>query len=222
MNENEKQRIREILGGKTLVIEGNISVGKSIFMERLAQYLEENNVFQKVNQFKEKIPIEILERFDKDKKKYSLFFQATMMINRLTQTSLALEKKDENEFNIVDTGILRELAFSLSNKNMGFMTELEYNSHMNYFNVLFESLRKPIPHFLLLLEANPEKLLERIKRRSRSGENELEREYLIDLTNSHKEEMSNPIISNSQIKKIIFCTDESYIIPKDFIKALFE
>lgn len=220
MDEEKRQSIRKMLGGKTLAIEGVIGVGKSHFMVELAKYLETNNVFQKVFCYEEEFPPDILKRFNNNPNKYSFIFQTIMMTQRLKQNSLALERRNENDFNIVDTGLLREFAFSLANRKMGFMTEDQYDLHIKYFITSFKAIGSPVPDIMLLLESTTENLLQRIRQRHRDGESEIQNYYLTELTNAHKQEFDNEILSNQNIKKFIISNDSDFLHPNVFIKML--
>lgn len=220
MEEEKRSKIREVLGGKTLCIEGNIGVGKTEFMKNLANYLEKNQVFQKVSQYQEEIPVDILKGFNKDPKKYSLLFQKAMMVQRLLKNTLALENQEESSFSIVDTGMLRELAFSRANNRSGFMQNRQYKCHIADFLNNFNKLNRPLPHFLVLLEANTDILQNRIHARRRDGEGNLDEGYLSEITEAHRYEYTNPILSNGEIKKLKICTDTGFFSPEEFIEAI--
>jgi deoxyadenosine/deoxycytidine kinase len=222
MEQEERDLLRSILGGKTLCLEGAIGAGKTEFMRSLAKYLESNGVFQKVNCYEEDIPYPILERFNVDPNMFAMLFQTTMMTKRLAQGVLALENRNEGMFSIVDTGILRELAFSLANKNSGFMEEEEYNAHMDVFYRLFRSLHKPFPDFMILLEADTSVLLGRIKKRGRMGEDGISPDYLEEIINCHQVCLKSRFISKSTVKHFTVCTNQSFFEPEEFKRMIIE
>jgi deoxyadenosine/deoxycytidine kinase len=174
--------------GKIVCIEGNIATGKTTFIQNLKKELEiKTNGRQDFKILEERIDYELLKLFNSDPKSYGYQFQRVMMHNRLETLELAGKMKKEGIMVIMDTGILRELAFSLANFQRSNMNQEEYNNHVSDFWTKFKNMEEIDIDHIVLLDSNPETCKNNIMIRNRLNEKNLEMGYLETLQKCHLE-----------------------------------
>jgi deoxyadenosine/deoxycytidine kinase len=180
-------------------IEGNIGSGKSTLLENLRNHYKDNSniVFLKepVDEW-EKITDEsgttILEKFYKDQDKYSFSFQMMAYISRLK-----ILKDNINYYKNLNKSIIFITERSLHTDKMVFAKMLydngkieyiNYQIYLNWFDTFSNdsSLNK-----VIYVKTCPYNCHNRIKKRSREGEDTISLEYLKSCHTYHENMLDN-------------------------------
>lgn len=155
-----------------IAIEGVIGVGKTILATKLSEKLSARLILEEV----EANPF--LANFYSDMQTYALSTQLFFLLSRhrqqqqIAQTSLFEEKV------VTDYAFIKDRIFAYIN-----LSEHE----LNLYEKIYEFLAKdvPKPDLIVYLQAPIEILLERIRKRGRSYEQEMDAEYLKALTDAY-------------------------------------
>lgn len=167
----------QVLLGKVICIEGSIAVGKSDFVKRCGALLTALGINNCT--FAEEIDMDLLNRFNNNPAKFATLFQKRMMTSRLTAALNARDKSTEGDSVVLlDTGIMREIAFTEANFERGNMTREDRDAHMEEFVSMFKTIDSPTPDVILLLDCPEDRALDNLNKRQRSNENLLSLNYL--------------------------------------------
>lgn len=171
-------------------IDGNIGVGKSLFLDLLKNEIIkkkiENVVFleEPVDEWS-KISVDgitILEKFYSETEKYAFSFQIMTFISRLNNILNCIDK-NPNAIIISERSLLTDkyiFAKMLHDDN-----KIDSYSYQIY-NLLFENFISKLPkHKYIYLYCNPNIALQRIKKRNRIGEN-INLDYLTNCNKYHE------------------------------------
>lgn len=156
-----------------VVIEGNIGAGKTTLAGRIADQFNANLILEHFsdNPF--------LPKFYKDPEKYSFPLELSFLASRYKQLKEELVPQDLfKSFSVADYYFMKSLVFAAST-----LTGDEYNLYRQIFYIIYGSL--PKPDIYVYLHLNPERLLENIKRRGRSYESSITKEYLQKIQDSY-------------------------------------
>lgn len=176
---------------RIISIEGNIGSGKSTLVSDLQLYFKNKGITNdKVVFLQEPVDIwntirddegTIIEHFYKDQDKYSFPFQMMAYISRLAKIREAI-KKYPKAIIITERSLYTDkyvFAKMLYDNNK--IDEVSYQIYLKWFNHFIEDLPK---HEFIYIKTKPEKCLERINKRNRSGET-IELEYLDNCDKYH-------------------------------------
>jgi deoxyadenosine/deoxycytidine kinase len=157
---------------KHIVVEGAIGAGKTSLAKRLAASARAELMLEDAaaNPF--------LERFYRDSARYALPTQLFFLFQRATQLrELAQRDLFERQF----------VADFLLDKDPIFAALTLGDEELNLYRQIFASLapQSPIPDLVILLEAKPETLIERIARRGRAVEAAISEPYLVELVQAY-------------------------------------
>jgi deoxyadenosine/deoxycytidine kinase len=157
---------------KHIVVEGAIGAGKTSLARRLAASARAELMLEDVtaNPF--------LERFYRDSARYALPTQLFFLFQRATQLrELAQRDLFERQF----------IADFLLDKDPIFASLTLADEELQLYRQIFASLapQSPVPDLVILLEAKPETLIERIARRGRPIEAAISEPYLIELAQAY-------------------------------------
>ena len=181
----------EKYNGKKIIItiDGNIGSGKSTLLYLLSRHPKFKNkyIFITVpvsvwNTFIDNNGNTILTKFYNDKKKWSYLFQNMALITRYISI-----KNNRNNNIITERSIYTDknvFANLLYNEN--FIDKIE----MDVYNYWFTNFKINIDLFIYL-NTNVENCQKRILKRNRTGENAIDKDYLISLEKSHLNWLSN-------------------------------
>ncbi len=156
-------------GMATIVVEGPIGVGKT----SLARYLAEDLPARLVVEVVEENPF--LPRFYEDPKRYAFQTETFFLLSRFRQhTELA-------QAPLFQSHTVADYVFD---KTFLFASLTLAGDEFELYRELFEQLRSrlPLPDLVVYLRAQPEVLLERIAKRGRPFEAEIEAGYLRRIT----------------------------------------
>lgn len=185
------------LNGSIIIIEGNISSGKSTLGHNLQMYLSSkgyNCVF-----FEEYKNIKFLSQYISDMTKYSYTFQLFMLNKRIQTYQSAIELSKKGGVAIIDRSIIGDYTFCNMQRKKGNITQDEFDVYCD----ILKSENLIYPHFILYLDCDIDVCMKRIKQRGIQSEIDgYSREYISDLKDEYektlkyvKEDNNNIIIN---------------------------
>ncbi len=149
-----------------LVIEGNIGAGKTSLAKRIAREWNANLVLERFanNPF--------LPKFYKDPDRYSFPLELSFLADRYKQLKEDLGNFDLfKSFTISDYYFMKSIIFSRAT-----LPDDEFQLYRQLFYIIYNSL--PKPDLFVYLHVSVERLLQNIKKRGRSYEQQISGEYL--------------------------------------------
>lgn len=184
---------------KIISIDGNIGSGKSTLLSHLKSKLNiDNVVFLKEpvdewEKIKDKEGKTILQNFYEDQKKYSFSFQMLAYITRLNIIKEAI-KNNPNAIIITERSLYTDkMVFAKMLFDDGLINEIDYQIYSH----LFDSFAPEYPvHKIIYVNTLPNICIDRIKKRSRTGETNIQLEYLENLDKYHNEMINTDYLDN--------------------------
>ena len=159
-----------------IAFSGIIGAGKTTLAENIGKYFS-------IPVYKEDIQNqEILSKFYKDKKKYAFPLQIQLLSQRLEQQHKITWSNDGS---IQDRSIYEDLVFVRSFVKLGLLSNVEADIYENLFTVVSANLKHPT--CIVYLKTTPEIALERIKKRGRDIEQNMDLEYVKNLCNAYED-----------------------------------
>lgn len=149
-----------------IAIEGNIGAGKTSLAGKLSEDFSGQIVLERFadNPF--------LPQFYKDPQRYAFSLEMSFLADRYQQLSDdLLQVNPQTDFIVADYHIIKSLIFSKVT-----LGEDEYTLYKKLFDIMYGEMRRP--GLYVYLYQTTETLLEHIKLRGRSYEQEIEAEYL--------------------------------------------
>ena len=149
-----------------IAIEGNIGAGKTTLATKIADDFNAKTVLERFadNPF--------LPKFYQDQNRYAFPLEMSFLADRYQQISDDLAQFDLfKDFIIADYHIFKSLIFAKVT-----LTDDEYRLYRKLFEIIYKEM--PKPDLYIYLYQNTERLLENIKQRGRSYEQEIPAEYL--------------------------------------------
>jgi 2-amino-4-hydroxy-6-hydroxymethyldihydropteridine diphosphokinase len=149
-----------------IAIEGNIGAGKTTLSTKLAEDCNAKLVLERFadNPF--------LPKFYKDQSRYAFPLEMSFLADRYQQLSDDLAQFDLfKDFVVADYHIFKSLIFAKVT-----LQEDEYRLYKTMFDIIHKEM--PKPDLYVYLYQNTERLLENIKKRGRSYEQEIPANYL--------------------------------------------
>lgn len=177
-------------------LEGNIGSGKSTLIKLLKERISKwTFLFEPVEEWtkvKNNNDKNILDLFYQDKKRWAYTFQNLAFF---TRTNQLLKELSENKIIITERSVLTDKnVFSKILFDQKDMNEIEYKSYL----MLIETFNQKVKfHGHIYLKTDIDKTYQRINKRSRSSESEIEIDYLKKLDEYHNlwlEEKNNVLI----------------------------
>ncbi len=156
-----------------IAIEGNIGAGKTTLTTKIAEDLNAKTVLERFadNPF--------LPKFYKDQNRYAFPLEMSFLADRYQQISDDLAQFDLfKDFVIADYHIFKSLIFAKVT-----LAEDEVRLYKTLFDIIYKEM--PKPDLYIYLYQNTERLLQNIKRRGRSYEQEIPAEYLEKINNGY-------------------------------------
>jgi deoxyguanosine kinase len=157
---------------KYIVVEGPIGVGKTTFAHKLSESMKAQTLFE--------LPREnpFLEKFYRAPGRYALPTQMFFLFQRMNQL------RDVAQADLFDARIVSDF---LLDKDPIFARLTLGDDELNLYQQLYDHLRPqaPIPDLVIYLQAHPETLIERIKKRGMSMEAGISEMYLYRLCESY-------------------------------------
>jgi len=159
----ERMRLEEF---NYIAIEGNIGAGKTTLTTKIAEDFNAKTVLERFadNPF--------LPKFYEDQHRYAFPLEMSFLADRYQQISDDLAQFDLfKDFIVADYHIFKSLIFAKVT-----LTDDEYRLYRKLFEIIYKEM--PKPDLYVYLYQNTERLLENIKNRGRSYEQEIPAEYL--------------------------------------------
>jgi deoxyadenosine/deoxycytidine kinase len=157
---------------KYIVVEGPIGVGKTTLVRKLAENLRAQTLFE--------LPQEnpFLEKFYRDAARYALPTQMFFLFQRMNQL------RDLAQTDLFDT---RVVADFLLDKDPIFARLTLGDDELNLYQQLYDHLRPQaaVPDLVIYLQAQPETLIERVRKRGVAIEASISEMYLYRLCESY-------------------------------------
>jgi deoxyadenosine/deoxycytidine kinase len=166
-------------------VEGNIGTGKSTFLTHLSHefkvILEPVDEWMKMKNANGK---SILEEFYSDPKRNAYLFQSIAFRSRMKNIS-------NREGYFIERSIYTDRnIFAQTCREDGLIGDIEWDDYISWFDWLASEF-KVSPGGFVYLRCEPEVSLERIKKRNRTGEDNISLEYLQKLHRKHDEWLLN-------------------------------
>jgi len=158
-----------------IALEGNIGAGKTTLVHKIAEDFNAKTVLERFadNPF--------LPKFYKDQNRYAFPLEMSFLADRYQQLSDDLAQFDLfKDFIVADYHIFKSLIFAKIT-----LAEDEYRLYRNLFDIIYKEM--PKPDLYIYLYQNTERLLQNIKKRGRSYEQNIEADYLDKINNGYLE-----------------------------------
>lgn len=180
-----------------IAIEGNIGAGKTTLVGKIAQDFNAKTVLERFadNPF--------LPKFYEDPNRYAFSLEMSFLADRFQQISDDLAQFDLfKDFILADYHIFKSLIFAKVT-----LSEDEYRLYRKLFEIIYKEI--PKPDLYIYLYQNTNRLLENIKQRGRSYEQEIPAEYLDKINRGYLDYIK----SQTDLNVLIIDVSD-----KDFIK----
>ena len=180
-----------------IAIEGNIGAGKTTLAEKIAQDFNAKTVFERFadNPF--------LPKFYKEQNRYAFPLEMSFLADRYQQLSDDLAQFDLfKDFIVADYHIFKSLIFAKVT-----LQDDEFRLYKTLFDIIYKEM--PKPDLYVYLYQNTDQLLQNIKRRGRSYEQEIPGDYLDKINKGYLDYI------NSQTNLNVLIIDVS---ERDFVK----
>lgn len=171
-------------------IDGNIGSGKSTMVNILKdQFLNNDNIIFLEEPVSEWIKIKddnknILEKFYEDPIKYSFPFQMMALITRYTMLKETIKKHPDSIIITERSLYTDKYIFAKMLHDSKKMNTYEYQIYDKWFN----EFSKKIPHHKhIYIVTNPNTCIDRIHKRNRDGEDNIDIDYLLLCHDYHNE-----------------------------------
>ncbi|OOG74619.1 2-amino-4-hydroxy-6-hydroxymethyldihydropteridine diphosphokinase [Flavobacterium sp. A45] len=162
-----------------IAIEGNIGAGKSTLALKMAQDFNAKTVLERFadNPF--------LPKFYEDQGRYAFSLEMSFLADRYQQLSDDLSQFDLfKDFIIADYHIFKSLLFSKIT-----LEEDEFRLYRTLFDIIYKEM--PKPDLYIYLYQNTTRLLQNIKNRGRSYEQDITADYLEKINRGYLEYIKN-------------------------------
>ncbi|KFF06765.1 2-amino-4-hydroxy-6-hydroxymethyldihydropteridine diphosphokinase [Flavobacterium reichenbachii] len=158
-----------------IAFEGNIGAGKTTLVHKIAEDFNAKTVLEGFadNPF--------LPKFYKDQTRYAFPLEMSFLADRYQQLSDDLKQFDLfKDFIVADYHIFKSLIFSKIT-----LGEDEYRLYRNLFDIIYKEM--PKPDLYIYLYQNTDRLLQNIKKRGRTYEQNIEASYLDKINTGYLE-----------------------------------
>jgi len=180
-----------------IAIEGNIGAGKTTLSEKIAQDFNAKTIFERFadNPF--------LPKFYKDQNRYAFPLEMSFLADRYQQLSDDLAQFDLfKDFVVADYHIFKSLIFAKVT-----LQDDEFRLYKTMFDIIYKEM--PKPDLYVYLYQNTNRLLQNIKRRGRSYEQDISADYLDKINKGYLDYI------NTQTNLNVLVIDVS---DRDFVK----
>ena len=195
------------------VLEGNIGVGKTTFLDLLNKNFPEIKVFLEPtgNWTKTVYGQSLLANFYKEPSRWAYTMETLTMVCRV-QNHINDQNKSNQRF-IVERSIYSgHYCFALNGYENGYFSEIEWSVYKKWVNFLINKRCNP-PHGFIYLKASPEVCFERIKKRNRFSEKDITLAYIKQIEKYHDqflEEKRNIFENLKNIPVLVLDCDEDF------------
>ena len=155
----------------SICIEGNIGVGKTTLVKKLAKHYKANSFFEEFDE-NPWLPL-----FYKDPKNTALALELSFLTDRCKQL-LQIEKEHNSKLIISDYSLDKCLLFAEAN-----LSKRDFEIYQKLYNRISVTIKKP--DLVVVLHVSVDTLLINIKKRGRSYEQNIKPAYLKKLNKSY-------------------------------------
>ncbi len=184
-----------MLGGRLLacegtymyLVEGNIGAGKSTFLRLIQERLPEIAVvFEPLHMWQNEVYGQsILTNFYKDPNRWAYTMETLAMACRVKEH--IKEQENPNPYRLMERSIYSgHYVFASNGYKNGFMSELEWQIYLQWFNFLITG-RAKAPQGFIYLKTEPHVAHARILKRSRNGEQPISFDYIEQIHQCHED-----------------------------------
>ena len=192
-----------------IAIEGVLGVGKTTFARMISEDLEAKQVLEQVdnNPF--------LEKFYKEMDTFALQTQLTFLLNR------AMQQEPLKQLDLFSKKIVSDYLIE-KDRIFAYITlgENELNLYEKIYGIVVNEANLLKPDLVIYLQASVDVLMDRIKKRGRSFEKSVSKDYLYNLSQAYNHFFSNYTASPLAIvntDEVDFVNDKkAYKMIKDF------
>ncbi len=168
------------------ILEGNIGVGKSTFLDLLTQNCPEISIIQE--------PLDswnnnthgksLLENFYNNPNRWAYTIETMAMITRANDH--IEQQSNANHKRIMERSIYSgHYCFALNGKSSGYFNDIEWEIYLKWVDFLLHKNCQP-PHGFIYLQASPTTCIARVKKRNRVSEKDLTLFYLRQIHDRHE------------------------------------
>ena len=157
-----------------IVVEGPIGVGKTSLARKLAQRMDAEIVLENP----EDNPF--LPRFYEDRKRYALPVQLFFLVSRVEQARRLSQGELFTPATVADFMLDKDLLFARLT-----LDEAEFRLYRQLYDGL--KPQRAAPDLVVYLQAKPSALMDRVKKRGRAYERQLNEPYLAELSKAYSE-----------------------------------
>ena len=189
-----------------IAIEGNIGAGKTTLTTKIAEDFNAKTVLERFadNPF--------LPKFYKDQNRYAFPLEMSFLADRYQQLSDDLSQFDLfKDFVVADYHIFKSLIFAKVT-----LQEDEFRLYKTMFDIIYKEMQKP--DLYVYLYQNTNRLLQNIKKRGRSYEQEIEADYLEKINHGYLDYIKSQTNLNVLV---IDVSDFDFVKnPSDYLRVL--
>jgi thymidylate kinase len=178
-------------------IEGNIGSGKSTILEKLQDFMKDNN---RIVFLKEPVDIwetikdsktgeNILQKFYNNQNKYAFPFQVMAYASRLSMIRNTIKNSTDIDIIICERSLAADKhIFAKMLYDDGKIDDINYQIYNRFYNMFEDEFKLD---GIVYIDADAEICSERINKRSRKGESNISLEYLQKCKSYHHEWLTN-------------------------------
>lgn len=184
------------------LLEGNMGVGKSTFLKKVQELCPEITIIQEpVNVWtSQTYGQSLLENFYHDPSRWAYTLETLAMMTRF-QDHLK-EQRNPYPYRIMERSIYSgHYCFALNGYENKFFTSLEWEVYQAWVNFLIHDKCQP-PRGFIYLKASPEVCFERVHKRNRLSEKELDFSYMNQIHHKHEHFLVEKQGIPNSIKKV--------------------
>ena len=204
------------------IVEGNIGVGKSTFLKLIqTDFPSISVVFEPLHNWQSQVYGQsILQNFYAEPQRWAYTMETLAMACRVQEH--LKEQQNTYPFRLMERSIYSgHYVFATNDYKNGFLSSLEWNIYLEWFNFLVTGHCKP-PSGFIYLRVAPEIAHQRLQKRNRSSEKGISLEYIRQIHECHEaflidKQQLLPELKNVPVL-ILDCTKEFENDPVEFAK----